>query len=529
MKNPVRTVRDHGEDGLSLIEMMVAVFILAVSILALAGIATQSIARVRVARDQQTAADLVSALMESARGIDFDSLALDSSDPSIPPLFEGDPVAAEVGGPLVHRETVSQGNRTYDVVRYVTVPSTPPGQDPLKRVIITVEWADSGRDRELTNETVVAAADRGLPVPQFDLSPPNAVISFVAGEGKVDDGDGPTYDVAEAECETHTLNNLGLTDRYGARLQNRNDSSSLSITAGGSVFTDASRKWAAKMFFQLGTESLVFDSTTEMRDSTPESSGPIWVESPTPVPSKASASLTVCYWATESTGANAANEWQYRLNVRSDFDESVIETSVHTVTAGPAVLTLHLHELTNNHGGNWSGGAHRRRVGGNDYPPMPMDRVQPTNIHSHDMDSTIDGTSTPGLRVRRDDLGASAAVWDWTVDETRSLGSGTLNLRVAAPGTGTATVTYALQRVSTDGSTVLATLSSGSTDVVASGGTAGDAVFQPVSLPLTFESGESVATSQVLRLVVGCAPASTVDCHVDFDNTTNRGILELQR
>lgn len=532
--NPLRKARASGEEGLSLIELMIAVFILAVSILALAGVATQSISRVRVARDQQSAADLVSAQLEAARGIDFASLALDSADPSIPATYDGDPVVEEPGGPLVHRETVAHGNRTYAITRYVTLPPPDVDQDPLKRVVVEVAWSDGDTARELVNSTLVADADRGLPVPQFDLEPPNAVIAFEGGSG---------YDIANdpangaQECTQHTITNLGLTDRYAWRLENRNNSSAVSATAGASqsLYTDASRKWSARAWLQpaTGTPDVSLGSPYLMKDTVAEGAGVVWMESTWPIESKGAAWMTVCYWSTDNDdGAELANEQQYFVRVRSQFDPSVVETSIHTVTVGADAVTLFLHELDKNHTGGWATSGHSRKVQGDNYPPMFMDTVAATDDIIHDMDTTLDGTGTPGLQLRHD-VPASAAVWDYTLPASRPLTTGSFTIHAAAPGTDgqTATLTYQLQRVSADGATVHETYVSGTVQLEVAGSAGSAAVFTPVGASWTFASGASIASGEVLRLIVACEDetAASTDCHVDFDTTSRAGSLVVTR
>lgn len=532
--NPLRKARASGEEGLSLIEVMIAVFILAVSILALAGVATQSVARVRVARDQQSAADLVSAQLEAARGIDFVSLALDSADSSIPASYDGDPVVKEAGGPLSHRETVTHGNRTFDITRYVTVPPPDVDQDPLKRVVVVVAWSGGGTDRELVNSTLVAEADRGLPVPQFDLEPPNAVVAFEDEEGY-----DVFYDPANGaqQCTLHTITNLGLTDRYAWRLENRNNSSAVSPGGLPGMFTDASRKWAARAWLEPvtagGTPELTLTSIYLMQDSVSEGAGTVWMEGTSPIQSKAGAWLTVCYWSTDADdGADLVNEQQYFVRVRSQFDTSIVETSIHTVTVGEDTLPLFLHELDKNHTGSWATSGHVRKVQGDNYPPMFMDTVAATDDIIHDMDTTLDASSTPGLRLRHD-VPESAAVWDYTLPASRLLATGSFAVHAAAPGTDgqTAALTYALQRVSADGATVHEVYVSGTVPLAVAGSTGSGAIFTSVGGSWTFPAGASISAGEVLRLVIGCqdATAASVDCHIDFDTTSRAGQLVVSR
>jgi type II secretory pathway pseudopilin PulG len=64
------------EDGLGLIEVMVATFILGVALLALASVGTTSLVSLRVTRDREQATNAASAAIEAARSRDFSGLAL---------------------------------------------------------------------------------------------------------------------------------------------------------------------------------------------------------------------------------------------------------------------------------------------------------------------------------------------------------------------------------------------------------------------------------------------------------------------
>lgn len=523
MPAPLRARWASAEEGLSLIELMFAVFLLAVSILALAGVATSSVASVRVARDQQQASDLASAEVEAARGIDFVSLALDTATgpfAAVPAPYTAEPVVAEAGGSIAHQETIVQGSRPFTIRRWITtaVNHTGTDQDPIKRLIIHVSWTDRGNDRQVTDSTIVADADRGLPVPRFDVSPSSAVVIFAPGQ-------------TEVTCETFTVLNLGLTDSYAWRLVNPADSNAVSagVDSGGELFEDISRKWRARAWFQetdgTGTPDLSAAGGHQMWDSRPES-GKTWMESTLRLESRNSAWLTVCFWSTD--GADISNEREYAVRLRSQFDESVIEEATVALTVAVPRMDLYLHENTDNHAGNWSGTDHRRRKGSNDYPIMFMDPNPATDALLHDMDENLDTSDEDGLRIDPA-IPASAAVWDYSVPETQDLG--TVSVAIHARASDAAALSFRLQKVSSTG-TVLETydLDDADTDPDTTPDTTefeASTGFAEVRWNGVFPSGAQINAGELLRLTVGCVSATTV-CHVDFDTDTRQGTVTVR-
>jgi type II secretory pathway pseudopilin PulG len=88
------TRRANREEGLSLIELMVAISILFIALLALARTATVAFTDVAVARQRQTGAQLANRLLEEVRGLPYDTVlnGLDDAD------LAGDPNIVNCGG-----------------------------------------------------------------------------------------------------------------------------------------------------------------------------------------------------------------------------------------------------------------------------------------------------------------------------------------------------------------------------------------------------------------------------------------------
>lgn len=518
MQTPLAASWADAEDGLSLIELMFAIFLLAVSILALAGIATSSIASVRVARDQQQASDLASAEVEAARGIDFDLLAVDSATaPS--PFVAPAPYSAEAplsasGAPLAHSETVTQGSQTFSVLRWVTQAVNHSGteQNPIKRLIVHVSWDDRGRTRQVTDSTIVADADRGLPVPRFDLEPSAATVNFPPG----------AKDFGAKSCTTYTVTNLGLTDSYSWRLVNPQDSSAVSTSvASDGIYHDSSRKWKVRAWFQpTDADDPDLEDGNKMWDSRTES-GKKWMESTVRLESRRSAWFTVCFWTEETGGATISNEQQYSVILRSQFDESVQATATAAVTVVQPRLDLFLHELTVNHTGSWNGADHKRTKGSTTYPIMFMDTQPALDDLLHDMDSDHDPSRVHGIRIDPA-VPASAAVWDFSVTETQQMATIAVSIHARASAAGAA-LSFKLERRSSTG----APLGEYAITPVTGSSTVVPTTFAAVTLNGTFDPVASISAGDVLRLTVGCVSTGPA-CHVDFDTAGRQGTLAVR-
>lgn len=519
MQTPLAARWADAEDGLSLIELMFAIFLLAVSVLALAGIATSSIASVRVARDQQQASDLASAEVEAARGIDFDLLAIDSATAPVP-FVAPDPYDAEaplsvIGAPLAHAETITQGAQTFSVLRWVTQAVNHRGtdQNPIKRLIVHVSWDDRGSTRQVTDSTIVADADRGLPVPRFDLEPSSATVKFPPGVSGFDD----------KSCTTYTVTNLGLTDSYSWRLINPQDSSAVkTLVASDGIYHDNSAKgWKARAWFQLtDADDPDLEDGNKMWDSRAES-GKKWMESTVRLESRRSAWFTVCFWTDDATGAAISNEQQYSVVLRSQFDESVQATATAAVTVIQPRLDLFLHELTVNHTGSWSGADHKRTKGSTTYPIMFMDTQPALDDLLHDMDSDHDASRSHGIRIDPA-VAASAAVWDFSVTEAQQMATVAVSIHARASATGAA-LSFKLERRSSTG----APLGEYAITPVTGSSTAVPTTFAAVTFNGTFDPVASISAGDVLRLTVGCVSTGPA-CHVDFDTAGRQGTLAVR-
>lgn len=245
---------------MTLIELMVAIFILAVAILAIAGTAASSIQSVRVSRDRDVATSAASGAIEAARAIEFERLALNSSNSftgdarvtGSPPTFAHDesnyePLAVSSSGaiapytctpadPGACTSTWFDGygafSSRHTVSIYVTDYDDPTiaGSRDGRRITAIASWRDSGVTRTVRQSTIVAEATRGVGVPDFTVEPSD--LSSTVPEGR-------------AICFVdHLLQNFGVPDTYdlwfvgpdGANPSVRQDDKTVKIfTQGGST------------------------------------------------------------------------------------------------------------------------------------------------------------------------------------------------------------------------------------------------------------------------------------------------------
>jgi prepilin-type N-terminal cleavage/methylation domain-containing protein len=136
----VRRVRSsHGDEGMSLVEMMIAVFIISVGLLALAGELAANLHGQVADKRQAIAVRLATTTLEDARRLTYHSLTLSAGNQS---------------------QTTSQSGTAYTAATSVEVCSatdpagtcTTPGSGAASdvRVVVTVSWDEAGHTRHVS-------------------------------------------------------------------------------------------------------------------------------------------------------------------------------------------------------------------------------------------------------------------------------------------------------------------------------------------------------------------------------------------
>jgi Tfp pilus assembly protein PilV len=179
--------RRNDDSGFTLVEAVVALFVLGVIFTALAAAAMGSLRASLISRVEQQAIDFATEALEKTRAADYYSLANVSADVS------GDPAVSSCGPdlcmdpgtgvaePLVvsssgsvnpHITQVSESlanNVTMNLYTYITRPADSTAD--YKRVTVVAKWAVAGNQRERAVSSLVTLTDRGLPLPVFKITP----------------------------------------------------------------------------------------------------------------------------------------------------------------------------------------------------------------------------------------------------------------------------------------------------------------------------------------------------------------------
>jgi type II secretory pathway pseudopilin PulG len=169
--------RWHREDGITLVESVISLFICAVVLTAAAGAALASVKGTVVARANQQSANILTEEVEKVRALDYAATTMVESDlagdPAIsgtgPYTYNGETLIVDTVG-LVnpHRSTVDRNNVTYSISRYITDASDASGS--YKKVTVVAQWSLYGTDKTKTASTILTETRRGLPLPKFNFA-----------------------------------------------------------------------------------------------------------------------------------------------------------------------------------------------------------------------------------------------------------------------------------------------------------------------------------------------------------------------
>ena len=183
-----RRLRTGGDAGFGLIETVIALLIAGVVFSALAAVLVSAVQASLYGRQNQQATDFMTRQVEKLRALDFGSLANTASDiaGADPRLSNcaparclsvngvSEPVVTAAGGVTQHISTINgaeTNNTGYTVSQYVTqIAGQPVAQ--ARRATVYITWMSKGVLKTRSISTVIAYAQRGLPLPQFRLDLP---------------------------------------------------------------------------------------------------------------------------------------------------------------------------------------------------------------------------------------------------------------------------------------------------------------------------------------------------------------------
>jgi hypothetical protein len=154
---------------------MVAMGMATVVMTAFAYASNSAVQAVHTARLNQQAADLATQRLEQIRSMPYGSMGHDPAgiapDPHlVGDAYNGEPLVTVAGGIESHITTKTQNNFDYTIYAYVTQPVDALNPDS-RRVTVLVEWAAYGESHSKTMSGIVTLTQRGLPLPEFKLTP----------------------------------------------------------------------------------------------------------------------------------------------------------------------------------------------------------------------------------------------------------------------------------------------------------------------------------------------------------------------
>ncbi|MGH2554453.1 MAG: type IV pilus modification PilV family protein [Actinomycetota bacterium] len=323
------------EEGITLVEVIAALAVMAVVMLALAASMIRGYATLRTAKQFQQATSLGNQGIESARDLDYETLAMVDADldPTTDTeivttcgslgagkFFDPDgtgPLNCErlvysaAGGAIDdHQVDQTVGNESYTISRYVTwVDADSQGGtgEDYKRVVTIVDWTTGTTPRTFHASTLVYAAGKGVPVVRFELTPPDQSLIAMPDEQV-------TF--------VHTITNLGFNESFDLAMPN-----------------PTGRTWT-KTFYKDVNDNGVYDSATDTALTDTNGNGTI--DTGTLVTDQRIQVLTVFTLANNEASGTVT----LVLTVTSKTDPSVTGQASNVLTIGdPPPLKLYLHNF----------------------------------------------------------------------------------------------------------------------------------------------------------------------------------------
>ncbi|MGH3442635.1 MAG: type IV pilus modification PilV family protein [Nitriliruptorales bacterium] len=538
-----RRKRLDEEDGLSLVEILMAMTILSVVLLGVATTAVSSVASLRISRERQQATAAASAAIEQARSYGYRDIAhpvgeVDASDPYVtgtdPYYFDhdGDGSDAEelitaAGGQVTPYLTTSADGRltTRVFVTWYDDPATTAVSRDARRITAVTTWSDAGGpEREVRESTIVAEADRGLAAPNFDISPESLEQVYIE----------------TPLCLSHLLRNLGEKDSYDWLLHNHGGSPR-TLNADGYTFSangwDAQAWLGDPEYTTDGSGNTIPDAASANLFKESDSPGDGRPDSPRTLAPGETETFGVCY-TPKNEGAENHNKPNLKVQVRSSFDQGVQGEVFHTLVKVSPAVQLYLHDADNTQ-------SHDRTLG----VPYAMNPTVPSQTDADgnaidvlfDYDTNQDPGDLPGLYLHRNESGLlteHTGIWTYNgFEEGVEIDGGTLTIHSswddAILGTAATSPTlsygFALDLVSGTGE-VLETILTSPSSVSYGHGTSGWAQII-VSFDIVDGGGNPTAVEfdtgqEHLRLRLWCTtPTNGEQCHLASDTNTYRSNL----
>jgi hypothetical protein len=493
-----RNLRDDA--GVSLVEVMVAGFIMTIALVTMASVASGSLRSVSSSQGRQEATTAVTRALETARSLSYTELAMRSGEYTDGVAFDWDGPTGSAAQEPVHATpegTIRNGTFPYFetrngytlttiVTRYQ--PERADGEvvtDTARRVTAIATLPSGG---EVRQSTVVARAERGLPLPAFSITPLSAVRVTVPNA---------TTGTVPEVCIAAQLRNQGANDRYEFVLPNP--------ASHPSAFD-----YTIRVYLDRGTVGTKDAADVLLSDLTGNS---VYMpDTVDPLPTNDTLDLLFCYQRNSYIAASPGERIDFPIRVQSLFDTDVHANLTHTIDLTDRLVL------------------HPQFDPGDDPLPSkishwPLASIPPTRTTY----VTYDDKNTPGTMLERNKS-------DWYATFTTPLvpgatvgGTVTTSLWVASHDSTAVNRSasqrlirfrYVLDVVSGNG-TVVATTTHDTGDISHDGG---GWLRRDVALNLP---DRVVAPGDRLRLTVSCLDASTnrAHCHIMYDTVMTPAVV----
>lgn len=228
--------RIGGEDGISLVEMLVAFVILGIAMSASASFYMNALFSLHQAESRTKATALANEELENLRFLPWDDVGFYTDDDFGGPVPEDtvildDVRTADARAPVPAETLEERGNVVFTVRRTITWVDNTRTAEPhdYKELVVTVDWSDRGQPRSISVESLRSPSPNEQAVSDFVLSLLKVApeLVYINADGTLDSAVNPTLDLTaltsseadfvvtryvQRDALTETVQSLGSVD-----------------------------------------------------------------------------------------------------------------------------------------------------------------------------------------------------------------------------------------------------------------------------------------------------------------------------